>query len=61
MSNSKVSITVETLKEMAVIATNLGTEQAFMRLVLDWCQQANDEIVRLNAEVKAFKDDRSES
>lgn len=57
--NSTVKINIDDLRSLATIAIRNGTLFQFIDLALDWAEKANDEIVRLNKEIKRLKDENT--
>lgn len=56
--NNTIKVDIDDLRAYATIAIRNGTMIEFIDLALDWAEKANDEIVRLNTEIKRLKDDK---
>jgi len=51
----KVSVDLEYLKVLAVKSQQAGTQDAFINIALEWAEQAEEEIKRLETELEALK------
>jgi hypothetical protein len=56
---NKVNITLEDLKNLLVTSVRSNTLPAWCEVALEWAQQANDEIIRLQKELSQAQDKAS--
>ncbi len=58
---NKVPVNVDSLRELAVLAIKNSTENAFIKIALDWAVAADKEIQRLKKLIKEKEDERNEN